>query len=56
MKKYLLLLILLNSCVSNVTDEKNIKKIKFTENMSFEEFKIKLKVYSDESQYPNIDN
>ncbi len=56
MKKiFLIFLILLSSCVSTANNTEN-NDLDFTKNMSFEEFGIKLKVYSEKSPYPNIDD
>ena len=50
-KLYLLILIFLVSCSSN-----NIRKsFDFSNQMNFDEFKIKLEEYSKYSPYPNID-
>ena len=57
MKYIIILLLLLNSCVIK-KDEVSNKQLdfNFNEEMSFEEFKIKLEEYSKNSPYPNIDN
>ena len=47
---------ILYSCASNVSNNKLTENITFSENMSFTEFKIKLKVYSMDKNYPNIDD
>ena len=57
MKYMLILLLLLNSCV--IKKNKVLNKqldLNFNEEMTFEEFKIKLEEYSNNSQYPNINN
>ena len=57
MKYMLILLLLLNSCV--IKKNKVLNKqldLNFNEEMTFEEFKIKLEEYSNNSPYPNIDN
>ena len=52
MKKLsLLVFFLVISCVPVQTG----KKINFSKNLTFEEFKSNLKVYVDNSDYPNID-
>ena len=52
MKKLrLLIMFLLISCAPVKTE----KKINFSKDLSFEEFKSNLKVYVDDSDYPNID-
>ena len=57
MKYIIILLLLLNSCVIK-KDEVSNKQLdfNFNEEMSFEEFKIKMEEYSNNSPYPNIDN
>ena len=57
MKYMLILLLLLNSCV--IKKNKVLNKqldLNFNEKMTFEEFKIKLEEYSNNSPYPNINN
>ena len=57
MKYLLILLLLLNSCV--IKKNKVLNKqldLNFNEEMTFEEFKIKLEEYSNNSPYPNINN
>ena len=52
MKKLpILILFLIISCAPVKTD----KKINFSKDLTFEEFKSNLKVYVDNSDYPNID-
>ena len=52
MKKLpLLILLLVISCVPAQTK----KKMNFSKDLTFEEFKSNLKVYVDNSDYPNID-
>ena len=57
MRYIIILLLLLNSCVIK-KDEVSNKQLNFNfnEEMTFEEFKIKLEEYSNNSPYPNIDN
>ena len=57
MKYIIILLLLLNSCVIK-KDKVSNKQLdfNFNEEMTFEEFKIKLEEYSNKSSYPNIDN
>ena len=57
MKYIIILLLLLNSCVIK-KDEVSNKQLdfNFNEEMTFEEFKIKLEEYLNKSPYPNIDN
>ena len=57
MKYMLILLLLLNSCV--IKKDKILNKqldLNFNEEMTFEEFRIKLEEYSNNSPYPNINN
>ena len=52
MKKIQLLILFLTiSCTSVQTE----KKINFSKDLTFEEFKSNLKVYVNNSDYPNID-
>ena len=57
MKYMLILVILLNSYVlkKNKAFNKQLD-LNFNEEMTFEEFKIKLEEYSNNSPYPNINN
>ena len=57
MKYMLILLLLLNSCVIKKNKVSNQQlDLNFNEEMTFEEFKIKLEEYSKNSPYPNINN
>ena len=57
MKYMLILLLLLNSCVIKKNKALNQElNLNFNEQMSFEEFKVKLEEYSNNSPYPNINN
>tara|TARA_B100000029_G_C17452619_1_gene915524 strand:- start:841 stop:1014 length:174 start_codon:yes stop_codon:yes gene_type:complete len=57
MKKILFIFFLLVSCSMNKqSKETNLININFSENLTIEEFKIKLEQYANNSQYPNIDN
>ncbi len=53
MKKFLLILIFLNSCSAN--QEKINQEVLFNDQMTIEEFKLKLDEYSKKSKFPNID-
>tara|TARA_B100001121_G_C18288881_1_gene434301 strand:- start:95 stop:268 length:174 start_codon:yes stop_codon:yes gene_type:complete len=57
MKRLLLFIILLNAC-SLETSKKDflISEPKFSDDLSIEEFKTKLKQYALNNEYPNIDN
>tara|TARA_B100000886_G_C20100838_1_gene357795 strand:+ start:60 stop:221 length:162 start_codon:yes stop_codon:yes gene_type:complete len=52
MKKLPILVLFLTISCTPVQTE---KKINFSNNLTFEEFKSNLKVYVDNSDYPNID-
>ena len=56
MKKLLIAFIIITGC-STYNDElsNNNLDIKFSDNMSFEEFQVKLEEYANKSSYPNID-
>ena len=57
MKKILIIFFLLVSCANNQSQNKtNTSNFTFSENMSFEQFKIKLEEYAKNNPYPNIDN
>ena len=55
-KILILIILLLQSCVSveNNKDTQNI--INFSKNMSFNEFKLNLEKYAKESPYPDLNN
>ena len=53
MKKFLLMFIFfISSCTSSTTTS----NINFSDEMSFDEFKIKLEEYAKNNPYPNIDD
>ena len=56
MKKLLITFIIITGC-STYNDKlsNNNLDIKFSDNMSFEEFQVKLEEYAKNSPYPNID-
>ena len=58
MKRIILIFFLLSGCSYNQTENNNnnFSNINFYDNLSLEEFKIKLKEYANGSSYPNIDN
>jgi|TARA_B100001063_G_C16388464_1_gene368971 hypothetical protein len=57
MKKIILIFFLLSGCSYNQTEVKdNFANVNFSNDLSFEEFKIKLENYAKNSPYPNIDN
>ena len=53
MKKYLIISLFLFSCTQNSVKKNDFI---FSEKMSFNKFKIKLKEYAIKNPYPNIDN
>tara|TARA_E500000178_G_C16553455_1_gene544061 strand:+ start:410 stop:583 length:174 start_codon:yes stop_codon:yes gene_type:complete len=56
MKKIvLILLILINSCGVNSANRDVNNNIKFNNEMTFNEFKVKLEEYTKSSDYPDID-
>ena len=55
MKKLLITFIIITGCSSYNDKLSNNQDIKFSDNMSFEEFKVKLEEYANNSPYPNID-
>ncbi len=57
MKKILIFFLFLTSCVANQSEvNNNLLDLKYNEDLSFDEFKIKLEVYAVNSPYPNIDD
>tara|TARA_Y100000591_G_scaffold291570_1_gene278166 strand:- start:340 stop:513 length:174 start_codon:yes stop_codon:yes gene_type:complete len=57
MKKYFLIFVFMTSCTLNQNLDKNfIPDIKFSDDLTLEQFKSKLKVYSKNKSYPNIDD
>ena len=57
MRKFILIFFLITGCSYDQTKKiNNISQIEFSDNLSIEEFKIKLEEYSNNSSYPNIDN
>ena len=57
MKKILIIFFLLVSCSTNQSQNKtNTSNFTFSENMSFEQFKIELEEYAKNNPYPNINN
>ena len=57
MKKYfILIVILLSSCSQNLSNDKIRNSYIFTDEMTFEEFKLKLEDYAKNSPYPNPDD
>ena len=57
MKKVLIIFFLLSACSSNnINKENSLSTLDFSENLTIEEFKLKLEQYAKNSNYPNIDN
>jgi len=57
MKKILIIFFLLSACSSNdISKENSLPTLDFSENLTIEEFKLKLDQYANNSKYPNIDN
>ena len=57
MKKiFLISILILSSCSSSGIRNDLNNNINFSDQMSFEEFKLELKRYVDQSPYPNIEN
>ena len=57
MKVYLIFIVLILSSCTTIQNNDNLKKnYNFSEKMRLEEFVNELKVYSDNSSYPKIDN
>tara|TARA_B100000073_G_C23626199_1_gene530636 strand:+ start:165 stop:332 length:168 start_codon:yes stop_codon:yes gene_type:complete len=55
MKYTIIVIFLLSACTQNYTKQ-NINNFDFLDNITIEEFRIKLNEYADKSSYPNIDN
>ena len=56
MKKFLIIFIIVTGCTTfNEKLSNNNLDIKFSDNMSFEEFQVKLEEYANNSPFPNID-
>ena len=55
MKKYFVLFFLLSCCTSNKNITNKFSNIEFSNDLSIEEFKIRLNEYTNNSPYPNID-
>ena len=62
MKKIILIIFLFSACSYNNVDKvKNISNnnlpiISFSNDLSFEEFKVKLEEYANNSPFPNLDD
>ena len=57
MKRFLIIFFLLIGCSTNQNKvNNNLVDFSYDEDLSFEEFKIKLEVYAVNNQYTNIDD
>jgi hypothetical protein len=57
MKKIIIILFLLSACTQYKAKNNNdLSNIKFSDNLSFKQFKDKLEEYTINSPFPNIDN
>ena len=56
MKKIMILILFLSACTQNHTiKKKDISTIIFSQDLTLEEFKVKLEEYANKSVFPNID-
>ena len=57
MKKFILIFFLFSGCVYNQNANINaVSDINFSDDLTLEEFKLKLEEYANNSPYPNIDD
>ena len=57
MKKFILIFFLFSGCVYNQNTNINADSdINFSDDLTLEEFKLKLEEYANNSPYPNIDD
>ena len=57
MKKILIIFLLLSACSLNeINKESSLPNLNFSDNLTIEEFKLKLEQYANNKNYPNIDN
>ena len=57
MKRFLIIFLFLIGCSTNQNKvNNNLVDFNYDEDLSFEEFKIKLEVYAINNPYPNIDD
>jgi len=57
MKKILIIFFLLSACSANqVTNKERLENLNFSDNLTIDEFKIRLEEYALNSPYPNITN
>jgi len=55
MKKIIILIFFLTSCSAQVEKNLSQKSYDFSQDITFEEFKLKLNEYVKKSKFPNID-
>ena len=57
MKKFILIFFLLSGCLYSQNSNINaVSDINFSDDLTLEEFKLKLEEYANNSPYPNIDD
>ena len=57
MRKFILIFFLFSGCVYNQNTNINaVSDINFSDDLTLEEFKLKLEEYANNSPYPNIDD
>ena len=57
MKRFILIFLLLSGCVNNQNANINVvSDLNFSDDLTLEEFKLKLEEYANNSPYPNIDD
>ena len=57
MKRIILIFLIITGCsYDKIKNKSNVSPIKFSDDLTLEEFKIKLKVYTENSSYPDIDD
>ena len=57
MKRIIIIFFLFSGCSYNQTENiNNLSNINFSDDLTLEEFKIKLEEYANNSPYPNINN
>ena len=57
MKRFILIFLLFSGCAYNQNTNINVvSDINFSDDLTLDEFKIKLEEYANNSQYPNIED
>ena len=57
MKRFILIFLLSSGCVNNQNANINVvSDLNFSDDLTLEEFKLKLEEYANNSPYPNIDD